>query len=304
MEHNETGRARTRTLLRTWAGIAAIFFLTEFFAVVAPLRGQSLSGKDFDPFAGLQQRLEVAADEQLARLPSRPIANVVPRGSEFSLKQEATFVPGRGRSAEQRFQILGIDGGGIFRAEGVPVGLLRIAEVESNWKPFALSSKGALGLWQLMPATARRYGLRVDSMRDDRVDMDKSTRAAARYLRDLHRQFGDWALALAAYNAGERAVQKAMERGGSNDFENLSRRKLLPAETRAYVPAVLGSFDLPRTERESGSETKSNAKFVEPRIMYAGATPGNRIEELHAEERRKEPNFDIWSARPFHEDLF
>ena len=97
MEHNETGRARTRTLLRTWAGIAAIFFLTEFFAVVAPLRGQSPSGKAFDPFAGLQQRLEVAADEQLARLPSRSIPNAVPRGSEF--KQESRFVRGVVRGA-------------------------------------------------------------------------------------------------------------------------------------------------------------------------------------------------------------
>jgi hypothetical protein len=254
-----------------------MFFLTEFFAVVAPLRGQSPSGKAFDPFASVQQRLEVAADEQLARLPSRPIPNAVPRGSEFSLEQEETFVPGRRPSAEQRFQILGIDGGGIFRAEGVPVGLLRIAEVESNWKPFALSSKGAFGLWQLMPATARRYGLRVDSVRDDRADMDKSTRAAARYLRDLHLQFGDWALTLAAYNAGERAVQKAMERGGSNDFDRLSRRKLLPAETRAYVPAVLGSFDLPRSEKAIGLTAKPNAKFVQPRIVYAGATRGDRL---------------------------
>ena len=279
MEHNETGRARTRTLLRTWAGIAAILFLTEFFAGCRSLRGQSLSGESFRSVCRrAAASLEVAADEQLARLPSRPIPNAVPRGSEFSLKQEETFVPGRrGRPWSCAFQILGIDGGGIFRAEGVPVGLLRIAEVESNWKPFALSSKGAFGLWQLMPATARRYGLRVDSMRDDRADMDKSTRAAARYLRDLHLQFGDWALALAAYNAGEGAVQKAMERGGSNDFENLSRRKLLPPETRAYVPAVLGSFDLPRTERAVGLGTKSNAKFVPPRIVYAGATRGDRI---------------------------
>ena len=101
-------------------------------------------------------------------------------------------------------------------------------------------------------------------MRDDRADMDKSTRAAARYLRDLHLQFGDWPLAVAAYNAGERAVQKAMERGGSNDFDNLSRRKLLPAETRAYVPAVLGSFDLTRTEKANVLAAKSNAKFVRP----------------------------------------
>jgi membrane-bound lytic murein transglycosylase D len=149
--------------------------------------------------------------------------------------------------------------------------LLKIAQVESNWKPFALSSKGAFGLWQLMPATARRYGLRVDGTGDDRSDTGKATRVAARYLRDLHERFGDWALALAAYNAGEDAVEKAIERGASRDFWNLSQRKLLPEETRAYVPAVLASFGPSGTQRAIGLGVKSNGKFVEPRIMYAAA---------------------------------
>jgi membrane-bound lytic murein transglycosylase B len=174
-------------------------------------------------------------------------------------------------SAEQRFQLLGVDAGGIFRAEGVPVALLRMAQVESNWKPFALSPKGAFGLWQFMPATARRYGLRVDATHDDRADMEKATHAAARYLRDLHLRFGEWALALAAYNAGEDAVQRAMQRGESNDFGNLSRQKLLPAETRAYVPAVLTALDELETERTTVVGPRLNRKFVASRIVYAAA---------------------------------
>jgi membrane-bound lytic murein transglycosylase D len=157
-----------------------------------------------------------------------------------------------------------------------------VAQVESNWKPFALSPKGAFGLWQFMPATARRYGLRVDALRDDRADMEKATRAAARYLRDLHLRFGDWALALAAYNAGEDAVQKAMERGESNDFGNLSRQKLLPAETRAYVPAVLVALDRFGTERRPVVAPPSNRKFVALRIAYTDPARWNRIEESHA----------------------
>jgi membrane-bound lytic murein transglycosylase D len=113
-------------------------------------------------------------------------------------------------------------------------------------------------MWQLMPATARRYGLRVDGERDERADVDKSTRAAALYLRDLHLQFQDWLLALAAYNAGEARVQKAVTRAGTADFWSLSNRGHLPEETRKYVPAVLAAMDLgggrsfaePRTGRE------------------------------------------------------
>jgi len=108
-------------------------------------------------------------------------------------------------------------------------------------------------------------------MRDDRADMDKSTRAAARYLRDLYLRFGDWALALAAYNAGEDAVQRAMERGASRDFWNLSGRKLLPAETRTYVPAILATLDPFGTERTIALGPKVDGKFVARRIVYAVA---------------------------------
>ena len=90
-----------------------------------------------------------------------------------------------------------------------------------------------------MPDTARRYGLTVTTQRDEQLDIYKSTRAAARYLRELYAQFGDWSLVFAGYNAGEQTVQRAIDRSGTSDFSRLNR---LPAETRNYVPAVWASF--------------------------------------------------------------
>jgi membrane-bound lytic murein transglycosylase D len=127
----------------------------------------------------------------------------------------------------------------ILREENLPPELLAVALVESGFNPIALSPKGARGIWQLMPATAQRYGLAVGPMNDHRIHPEHSTRAAARYLRDLYKQFDDWKLTLAAYNWGEDKVQRVIDRTGVRDFDELSLRGLLPAETRNYVPAVL-----------------------------------------------------------------
>jgi membrane-bound lytic murein transglycosylase D len=124
----------------------------------------------------------------------------------------------------------------ILREQQVPTELIAAVLVESAGRSTAVSPRGARGVWQLMPQTAQRYGLMVSKARDERLDVVKSTRAAARYLYDLHAQFGSWRLALAAYNAGEGAVERARERAGAADFSRLSR--LLPGETRNYVPAV------------------------------------------------------------------
>lgn len=130
----------------------------------------------------------------------------------------------------------------ILAEERLPIEALSVALVESGFNPQALSPKGARGIWQLMPDTAQRYGLTVAPGDDHRTHPERATRAAARYLQDLYRMFGDWKLALAAYNAGEGRVQRAIDRAGARDFDELSRRKLLPLETRNYVPAVLAAW--------------------------------------------------------------
>jgi hypothetical protein len=129
----------------------------------------------------------------------------------------------------------------ILRSHGVPADLAAVILVESGGRADALSPKGARGLWQLMPDTARRYGLRVDETQDDRLDLFKATDAAARYLHDLYAQFGDWRLALAAYNTGEANVGSAILRAHTQDFDQLTNLRLLPLETINYVPRVLAA---------------------------------------------------------------
>jgi membrane-bound lytic murein transglycosylase D len=135
----------------------------------------------------------------------------------------------------------------IFREEGVPEWLLAVGLVESGYDAAALSPKQALGIWQFIPATGARYGLQQSALVDERLHAEKSTRAAARYLRDLHALFGDWQLALAAYNAGEGRVARAIQRAGVRDFQTLATRGLLPVETINYVPSVLAAAQLLNT---------------------------------------------------------
>ena len=129
----------------------------------------------------------------------------------------------------------------ILKNRGVPAELAAVILVESGGRADARSPKGARGLWQLMPDTARRYGLHVGDIRDDRIDVIEATDAAARYLHDLYAQFGDWKLVLAAYNFGEANLNSAIVRAHSQDFDQLTNLGVLPLETRNYVPRVLAA---------------------------------------------------------------
>lgn len=131
----------------------------------------------------------------------------------------------------------------ILQEEGLPADLMWIGLVESGYDPTARSPKNALGIWQLIPETAKSFGLRMDK-RDERSDPEMSTRAAARYLKRLYGRFGDWTLALAAYNAGETRVQNAIDQAHDRDFWHLAALGMLPRETQAYVPAVLAAQSL------------------------------------------------------------
>src|SRR5579859_4923960 len=127
----------------------------------------------------------------------------------------------------------------VLREEGMPQDLIYLAQAESAFQPLALSRAGARGIWQFVAYRGKEYGLQHTWWVDERQDPEKATRAAAQHLRDLYGLFGDWYLAMAAYNCGPGNVQKGIERTGYADFWELYRRNVLPKETKNYVPIIL-----------------------------------------------------------------
>ena len=129
----------------------------------------------------------------------------------------------------------------VLNDEGLPEELVYLALIESAFLTNSTSTQGAAGLWQFVPSTARLYGLRIDSWLDERRDPEKSTRAAAAYLKELHGYFGRWYLATAAYNAGQGAIDRAIQQSGAKDFWTLSQKAQLSEETRNFVPKFVAA---------------------------------------------------------------
>ena len=222
----------------TWLALASFLFLSPSL-LLGQAGGATAKGTPERQFAAIDASLLAVADNAIESTATRPsdsnsITPQPPESKSLPLLQKET--PSAGSA-----QIQGLDAlvQPILTREGVPNQLAAVIQVESGGNPLALSPKGARGLWQLMPNTARRYGLRVDDHLDERLDLEKSTESAARYLRDLYAQFGSWPLALAAYNTGELNLQRAIDHARSRDFTTLSALGYLPLETRNYVPSVL-----------------------------------------------------------------
>jgi membrane-bound lytic murein transglycosylase D len=140
----------------------------------------------------------------------------------------------------------------VFEEAGIPQDLIYMAHVESGFKTSAYSRAKARGIFQFISATGRRYGLRVDGWIDERADPVKSARAAAAYLKDLHAMFGDWYLALAAYNAGEGKIQRGMARTGKQDFWSLAGTRTIRSETKNYVPMILAATIIAKEPEKFG----------------------------------------------------
>jgi len=140
----------------------------------------------------------------------------------------------------------------IFRENEIPEDLVYLSLIESGFNPHAYSPAGACGPWQLMKGTARRYGLRVDKWVDERRDPEKSTQAAVKYLKDLYAMFGDWYLALTAYNAGEGKVAAAVQKYNSTDLWYLREKTYLKQESCDFVPKLLAAITIGKQPGEYG----------------------------------------------------
>jgi membrane-bound lytic murein transglycosylase D len=179
------------------------------------------------------------------------------------------FVDGLLRSGQYRPMIEKV-----FREESIPLDLMYLAQVESLFKPHALSKAKAKGIWQFEKDTAIRYGLKVTKDVDERSDPEKSTRAAARYLSDLFAMFKDWNLALAAYNWGEARVQRLIETTGLKDFWQLvDLRRRLPEETKNHVPLIQASVILARNPEKYGLPTE-----LDPPMKYTEVSVSKPID--------------------------
>lgn len=159
----------------------------------------------------------------------------------------------------------------ILKKEGIPEDIVFLSMIESGFSTRALSPKKAAGPWQFIPETGKRYGLRIDSWVDERRDPVKSTHAAAKYLRALHKRFNSWELAMAAYNAGEMKVQRAINSLNTTDFWEISLTRHIKTETKEYVPRFIAAkliaddpegFGFPRIEYDE------NLQYDEVLIPY------------------------------------
>ena len=149
-----------------------------------------------------------------------------------------------------------------LREEGVPQDLIYLAQAESGFHPLAVSRAGARGMWQFMGSRAQGYGLERNWWVDDRQDPEKATRAAAHHLKDLYNEFGDWYLAMAAYNSGPGTVQSAVKRTGYADFWQLYHRNVLPKETRNYVPIIVAVTIMAKNPAQYGLDSVVKEKPV------------------------------------------
>jgi membrane-bound lytic murein transglycosylase D len=264
------------------------------------------------------QGLEVS-EQELAAAPTAEVPpgaqaapHTIPLDPDNPLvrKYVGLYTGHRRKNMEQALARLAVHRDMILRQlqeAGLPRELLYLPIAESEVKNTATSRAGAVGLWQIMPGTGRRSGLKVNYWLDERRDPEKSTRAALKYLKDLHAWFDDWHLALAAYNRGEYGIERDMSFSRSPDFEALARRGALPGETQHYVPKFMACVIIAENAETYGFRPEPSAPIVvdevtvsKPLDLKVAADCAGTTEEVLKELN---PALRLWCT-PKNEPLF
>jgi len=184
----------------------------------------------------------------------------------------------------------------ILRKNGMPEDLVYLAMIESGFNPKAYSTAKASGPWQFIYGTGERYGLKVNYWVDERRDPEKSTVAAAKYLRDLFNQFGCWYLAAAGYNAGERRIERAIEKHNTNDFWELVKYNTLPRETREYIPRLIAAAIIAKDPERFGFGSITYDQPVQfAELKVPGGTPLSAV--------AKAASLDLDSVRSYNPEI-
>src|ERR1017187_9920138 len=238
------------------AGLGASASLEQGKFEKAPLEDILQMTFPVDPKLNYKVREQVKST--VSQLPLSVNDTVLGYINYFSNRGHSTIVAATQRSGRYRPMIQRI-----LDEEGVPQELIHLAQAESGFMPRALSRVRATGMWQFMAWRGAEYGLQRTAYTDDRMDPEKATRAAARHLHDLYNQFGDWYLAIAAYDCGPQTVQSAVERTGYADFWELRSRGVLPIETTNYVPIILAMTIMEKNAQAYGLDQIQMAPPIE-----------------------------------------
>lgn len=233
-----------------------------------------ISNMTFPVDASIASKLKNELNQTASGIPlelSDPVLSYV---HYFSTDRgKATLLSGFRRSGRYRSLIQRV-----LTEEGVPQELIYLAQAESGFLPRAVSNKQAVGMWQFISGTGANYDLVHTASLDERFDPEKATRAAAKYLKDLHARYGDWYLAMAAYNCGAGNVDRAVERTGYADYWELLKRHALPKETANYVPIIVAMTIMAKNPQDYGLENISYDEPVEyDSIQLTASTNMNLI---------------------------
>jgi membrane-bound lytic murein transglycosylase D len=250
--------------------------------------GETLSQHDYEPppiesFTGLtfpvDPRVRERAEQELTSVHSD-----IPLVTNDDVASFLTFFQNRGQGyIEKILTRVGEYGpmiSSVLRKYGLPQDLIYLAAAESAFNPHAVSKAGATGMWQFMASRARDYGLKIDQYQDQREDPLKSTEAAARHLRDLYKEFGDWYLAMAAYDAGPYGVQRAIERTGYANYWKLRELHALPQETQDYVPIFIATALIAKDPRAYGFNVQPDPPLDPDQVIVTVPTDLRLIAEL------------------------